>query len=184
VRLRRLPWAIALGIPASLVGHALAFGCEHQVGGDFHRPILSIAIAIVAAFTALFSWAAWCGRSTASGSVLAARLATSLPSLASICIVASVAFAVCESVEPAHAAANPLLVAVALVTGSWVTRSLGRVAVRAIAEVVLSVARPAYTPRCPHYATRFVPLPIIRNEQLAVRRFARPPPIDASFSAA
>jgi hypothetical protein len=171
-----------LGIPASLVAHALAFGYEHQVGGDLHRPIVSIAIAMVAAFAVLFSWGAWCGRSAATGTILASRLAAAMPGLVSICTTASIALALCESVEPAHAAANPLLLAVALVAASWLSRSLACAALRGIAEVVLRIARTPYAPRRPQYRTRFVPLPVIRNEQRAVRRFARPPPMSCLYS--
>jgi hypothetical protein len=45
VNVRRLPIALALGVPASLIGHSLLFGAEHEIGGPLHGAVVSLTFA-------------------------------------------------------------------------------------------------------------------------------------------
>ena len=81
VALRKVPGALAVGLLASLAAHTALFGGSHAMGGAYHELFLQAALTIVVGACLLFASLAWSGaKSTADGSVLAARLCSRFPS--------------------------------------------------------------------------------------------------------
>lgn len=176
MKVRRLPAGLALGIPASLVGHGLLFGTDHEIGGPFHGAVLSVAFAALACFVILFATLAWqCGRA-ADGSIIAARLRQCLPRPESIFVWAALFFTVCESVESVHAAGNVLVMLAALALATWAVYGLAHVLVRAIADLTIAVTRGESAAREPQWCRRSTERPFLTRVSAICRHFARPPP--------
>jgi hypothetical protein len=183
VTLRKVPGALALGLLASLVAHAALFGGDHTMGGAYHALLLQVALAGGLSLLIFFGSVAWSARDPADGSILAARLRERLPSLSAVLAAAAAWYGLAESLEPAHAAASPILLVVALGLAAWLVRRAARSIAEAFAAAVLAILRTSFSPRTPAWNRRrkrsFV-LQIVRPE---CRRFARPPPIASAHPA-
>jgi hypothetical protein len=176
VNLRRLPIALALGVPASLIGHGLLFGGGHQIGGPLHGAIVSLAFAAVSSFAIFFAALAWRGCRAADGSVLATRLLRCLPGSWSIFSCAAFFFAACESIEPAHGARGIPVTLAVLLLASWLIRKLAHELVRAIADVTVAIAQPESASREPRWRIHAAEQPHATRALAPRRHFVRPPP--------
>jgi hypothetical protein len=178
VNLRKVPGALALGLLASLFAHSVLYGGEHAMGGGYHALLLQAAAAGALSLLVFFGSLAWSGvRGAADGSILAARLAERLPALGLLLPATAVWFGAAEGVEPNHASAAPIAVALALMAATWLVHFLARGFVAALARAIITVSRDAFAPRTPSWSRRPRPCPAPRRFLWASRRFARPPPI-------
>lgn len=176
VTLKRLPAALALGLPAALLGHAFLFGSGHEAGGAAHGLFVAVAAAFSLGFAIFFGALAWRGGRASAGSVLAARLADRMPSPLAIFAAAAAYFTICESFESQHAASAIPLTAALLLLASWLVCELGRAAIRAIAETVVTVIRVRFASRQPQWHIFAEPQLAVAPSPATRRRFARPPP--------
>lgn len=179
MRARELPGAAALGLLASLLGHAAGYPGGHAMGGAYHEALLATAsLAGSGAFVILLSMA-WAGAGrTLDGSVLAARLRVLLPSWRLLTLAATLWLALGENIEPHHDPASPLLLFAALALASWVVRLAAQVALRFLAGIVIAIRGEAFAPRARSlYRLLLEAAPIPRGLLCARRRYARPPPI-------
>jgi hypothetical protein len=177
MKLRQLPGALALGLVASLVAHALVYGDGHVQGGAYHDAFQGAAIGTGSAFVGFLIYLAFFrfGRCV-QGSVVAARMRPLLPSPLVLTAAATIWFAVGESLEPAHAQAPLLLTAGTLALTALLTFSAALAAIEAIAAVAVAVLRQAFAQRRPLWARRPRSLTFVRRAAIVRRRFARPPP--------
>jgi hypothetical protein len=176
VKLRRVPATLALGLPAALLGHALLFGSDHEVGGPVHGLLVGLGFALCAGILAFFAALAWRGNGAADGSVLASRLRDCLPGVATIFIAAASYFTLFESFEQTHAVNGVPTTLALLLFASWSVRELARFAIRLIAEAVIAVVRFRYAARAANWPIRTRPIFVFVPNPATRRRFARPPP--------
>ena len=160
MKLRGFPGALALGLLASLVAHTALYGSSHEMGGAFHRELVTVALAALGGLLVAFGALAWTGsRHAADGSVLAARLTGRLPGLA-----------------PRPRRHRPVLrrrrapgarARSGGSAGPWSRRSsprrplllaLARAAIKALAGAIVAIARPAYATRTPFWLRRAAPV--------------------------
>jgi hypothetical protein len=178
MKLREFPGALALGLLASLIAHTALFGGEHQMGGAYHAAIFTLASSAVGGLLVGFAALAWLGaRHTADGSILAARLGHHLPGIAPLLAATTLCFALCERLEPEHAARGLLPLVVALAVAAWLTRALAQVAIAALAGAIIAIDRSPFAPRTPVWVRLAVPVVAVKPAPRLRRRFARPPPI-------
>ena len=179
MRPRKLPGALALGIPTAILGHTLLFGGSHQLGGSLHELFLDVALVACVVVAALFAAVALSGASGAStGSILAARLGSYLPGLWSLLASSGLWYVAIEAAEPEHQMPPVLLIAALLVAAALLVRFAADTLRRAIASIVLLVFTAAFAPRTPAFITRRRAAIFTWRRRLAAdRRFARPPPI-------
>ena len=177
VRVRELPGAVGLGLLASVLGHMAAYGNGHAMGGPYHDLLITLVDAGVGSFVFAALALAWVGSGRISdGSVLAARLATYLPSVPLLALSAAGWYQFFESVEGAHAGYGTAVIVIALSFAILLVHWLARSAIAVIAALILSIFRNPFAPRVRlwiRYAEH--PLPIREGAPLH-RRFARPPP--------
>ncbi|HEY1882243.1 MAG TPA: hypothetical protein VGG51_04290 [Candidatus Cybelea sp.] len=183
MKLQRLPAALALGVPASLIAHGLLFGADHELGGPFHGAIVSLALAVTSSFVAFFAALAWRGGRAADGSVLATRLQACLPGSGTIFVSAALFFSLCESLEAAHAARGIPVTLAVLALASWVIGKLACAVVRAIADAVIAIAQVESASRAPQFCVRDAQEPLPRRTPATRRHLARPPPTVALLRA-
>jgi hypothetical protein len=180
VTLRKVPATLGLGLLGSMLAHTAVYGGDHILAGGYHQ--LAIELCLLAGAGLVLGWAglAWSslGR-VADGSVLAARLGERLPPLFLVVASSGFWFALCELIEPHHAAVAPVAVAVCLLLAAWILQQLARTMLGALARIVIAIARSAFAPRTPTWAPRPMARPVLRRLLCARRRFARPPPIAA-----
>jgi hypothetical protein len=167
---------LALGVPASLLGHVLLFGSEHEMGGRFCAAVFSVMAAAVASFTALFVALAWRCNRTADGSILAARLRESLPGTPTLFVGAALCFTLCESLESAHAMPIVPATIAALLLASAVVMRLARLVVRAIADLTVAITHAQNIGRNPPWRALRAEQPVLHCAALLRRNLARPPP--------
>jgi hypothetical protein len=178
MKLREFPGALALGLLASLIAHTALFGGEHQLGGAYQAAIFTMVSSAVGGLLVGFAALAWLGaRHTADGSILASRLGQRLPGLAPLLATTALCFALCERLEPEHAARGLLPLVVALAVAAWLVRALAQVAIEALARAVIAIDRTPFAPRIPIRVHLAVPVVIVKPAPQLRRRFARPPPI-------
>ena len=179
MRARGLPGALALGLLAATIAHAIGYGNSHAMGGPYHGLLFALCGAAgigALVFAASLAWAS-AGR-MAQGSVLAARLRDHLPGVTALTASATLWFALAESVEPHHEAASPVMLLAALVIAAWLVSLLARGALAIVATIVLAfraagtIADLVATPK-----TRFDAAPRARRLLRASPRYARPPPL-------
>lgn len=177
MNLRKLPAALALGVPASLIGHGLLFGADHEMGGPFHGFVVSLALAAASSLAVFLSALAWRCVGAVNGSVLAARLAEWLPGAGGIFASAASAFALCESLEATHAAKSLPSALAVLWVASWIISKMARAVVRAIADATIAIAQVKFAPRKSQWCARVAErLPSSRSLGTQ-RHLARPPPL-------
>jgi hypothetical protein len=179
VRLRQLPGVAILGLVASLLAHVASYGGNHEAGGAYHMTLELLALGGAGVFLASVAALAWLGaRRHADGSILAAALRPLVPSTAALAVSASLWFAAIESLEPQHLwHASVLVIALCLLAASLLVTLLARAFVRAIAAIVLAIAREPFLRRPVCYRRRFAHRSSARCAAFVYRRFARPPPI-------
>lgn len=176
--LRKVPGGLALGLLASLGGHAALYGGEHAVGGPYHAWLVQIALVAAAAFVAMIGALAWIqSGSSTDGSILAARLRERLPGLGSVVAAAATWYVGVEAVEPHHAGVPAIALLAALAAASYAALRLAHAITDAFARVVIAIARTSFSPRTPAWRRRPRGRVIARRSFLTRRRFARPPPI-------
>jgi len=177
VKLREFPGALALGLLASLAAHTAIYGGEHEMGGAYHGELVTMALAALAGFLVAFGALAWAGaRHAADGSVLSARLSRLLPGLAPVLVATAVCFAVGERLEPQHVAAGLWPLLAAIFASAVVLLTLARAAVKALAQAIVIISRPAYADRTPHWLRLAAPVFAVAPAPSLRRRYARPPP--------
>lgn len=181
VRLGRVVRAFALGVPATLVAHALSFGADHEVGGRFNGAVFSIAIVALAGFVLGCVAVAWRGRTVADGSILACRLRGRLPATSSIFLSAAVLFAGCELLEPAHGFGNVLVIAGLLVACSWCVRATARVIASVIALATVAIESTRFDLRPVMWRAFYVGPVLLAISVPARFPFVRPPPVNADL---
>ncbi len=176
VRTRGLPGALALGLLASLVAHAAAFGDGHSQAGAYHNVFLGLAaFGLTALAAGVFACALRSG-CCRDGSVLAARLAGFIPGKRLLVLSSVGWFALGESLERAHAPAPLLLLAALIAAAVLVIRALAIVLLRAIAAIAIAILRVPFAPRLPVRAHR-LRRPAPRRRAAILRRpVTRPPP--------
>jgi hypothetical protein len=178
VRLRQFPAVAILGLLASLAAHAASYGGDHQAGGAYHTTLLLLALAGVGGFVVSLGALAWIGaRRQADGSILAAALRPLVPPVAALAVSASLWFLMIESLEPTHVwHASVALVTLLLVAASLLINLASRALVRAIAAIVVAIARAPFLRRPVCYRRRFAHRSSARRTCFVYRRFVRPPP--------
>jgi len=148
------------------------------MGGAYNELFLQAALTVVVGASLLFASLAWSGaRSTADGSVLAARLSSRFPSLAAVAGCSLLWYLAGEALESKHAGPPVAAVLLVLMLAAWLVTQLTSVLARLLARAVLAIARPRFSPRLPIRSRHFESRPIYRRVRWARRRFARPPPI-------
>ena len=178
VRLRQFPAIAILGLLASLVAHTASYGNNHEAGGTYHSALILLALGGAGALAVGVAALAWFGvRRHADGSILACALRPLVPPVAALAVSASLWFAAIESLEPDHAwHASFILVAFFLIAASLLINMASRALVRAIAEIVVAIARAPFARRPVCYRRRFTHRSSARRTDFVYRRFARPPP--------
>jgi hypothetical protein len=178
VRLRQFPAAAILGLLASLAAHAASYGGDHQAGGAYHSTLVLLALAGVGGFVASVAALAWFGvRRHADGSILAAALRPMVPPIAGLAVSAGLWFGAIEGLESPHAwHASLVVVALFLIAASLLINLASRALVRAIAAIVVAIARAPFARRPVCYRRRFAHRSSARRTCFVYRRFARPPP--------
>jgi hypothetical protein len=184
VTLRKVPGALALGLLASLAAHAALFGDEHAMGGAYHALLLQVALGAGLSLLVFLAGLAWSQRGVAAdGSVLASRLRERLPGQQWVFAATAVWYAGAEAIEPHHASVSAAAAALVLAAAAWLVTRLAQAVARAFADIVIGVARIAFSPRAPSWQRRPRSRPLRRRFCSARRRYARPPPI-AAFTCA
>jgi hypothetical protein len=177
VNTRRIPGAILLGLLASLVAHAAAFGDGHAVGGAFHDPLVAAALAAAVGLFAGFAAMAWIGAGRhADGSVLASRLEARLPRPVGLAAASAVWLATAEMLEGAHLGAPPLTLALSLAAAAALVYACAAGIVRLLAGIAVAVRRTTFAPRAPRRLRRAYAVVHATPAGRTGRRFARPPP--------
>ena len=178
VRARQLPGLAILGLLASLLAHTASYGGNHELGGAFHTTLELLALVGAGAFAASIGALAWVGaRRQAQGSILAAALRPLVPSAGSLMVSAGLWFVLIESLEPEHLwHASLLVVTLCLVAASLLVAFTARTLLRAVAAIVLAIARLPFVRRPVCYRRRFTHRSSARRAVFVYRRFARPPP--------
>ena len=178
VKPRQLPGLAILGLLASLIAHAASYGGNHELGGAYHATLELLALVGAGAFAASIGAFAWLGaRRYAEGSILAAALRPLVPSPGALAVSAGLWFGLIESLEPEHPwHASLLVVAVCLILASLLVAFAARALVRAVAAIVLAIARQPFVRRPVCYRRRFAHRSSARRAAFVYRRFARPPP--------
>lgn len=178
VRPRQLPGLAILGLLASLIAHSASYGGNHEIGGAYHTTLELLAFGGAGAFAASLVALAWLGaRRHADGSILAAALRPLLPSGTALAVSASLWFGLIESLEPEHLwRASLLVVALCLVVASLLVAFLARALVRAVAAMVVAIARAPFVRRPVCYRRRFTHRSSARRAVFVYRRVVRPPP--------
>lgn len=169
--------AFALGLPAAVLAHALAFGGGHAIGGNLHALVLDlVAVCCAAAGGALFAVSCLSAGATPQGTLAAMRLRASLPSAPWLFAGACVWFAAIEFGEAHHSIAL-VQTAISLAAASWLIRSVFRAIARVLACVVWAAASVARSQTAPWVAFFFAPAaprrPALTHR---FRLFSRPPP--------
>jgi hypothetical protein len=177
VNTRRIPGAILLGLLASLVAHAAAFGDSHAAGGAFHEPLVAAAQATAVGLFVGFAALAWIGAGRhADGSVLASRLEARLPGPVALAAASTVWLALAEMLEGPHAGAPPLTLALSLAAAAALVYALAVGVVRFLAGVAVAIRRTTFSPRAPRRHRGAHAVIVATPSGHAGRRFARPPP--------
>lgn len=178
VTLRRIPGALGLGLVAALIGHAVVYGNGHAMGGDYHELLLKLALAgSLALLGALAALATAGARFVADGSILARRVAQVLPNFPALLAATAAWYSLGEAIEPQHAAASILLVALALALAAALLLVGARTLVDSLSAAVVAVVRLRFAGRRPTITLRRrrAPLAIPAPPSLR-RRLVRPPP--------
>lgn len=177
MKVRELPGALALGLLASVLGHAAAYGNAHAMGGPYHGLLITLADAGVGAFVLAAVALAWaCAGRCLEGSVLAARLASYLPGVPLLGVATAAWYFFFESIEGSHADDPLLLVALALGLAVVVVHSAARAAIAAVAKFVLAVFTSAFAPRLRVWIARFERPAAVSRLASSRKLFVRPPP--------
>lgn len=175
--MRKVPGALALGLLASSVAHAMLFRGSHAMGGPYHALFVQIALAAGTGVFALLSGLALVeSRDTAEGSIVACRLRRCLPNFAAVMASAGAWYTLAEAVEPQHAGVSPLFAIVALAASAWLVIRLAFATAHAIGAAAFAIRQAGFAPRLPVRKRRQQVRPLSRRPLLARRRFARPPP--------
>jgi len=177
VNLRRFPGALALGLLASLIVHAVIYGQGHAMGGAYNEVLRPMALAAVGGFAVVIGALAWLAAGRCSdGSVLATRLGAAVPSLGLLSVSAYGWFALAEVVEGNHPV-TPFIAAPAIsIVVAWLLLFILRAALRLLAAIVVAIFANAFASRTPVWSMRFAPTPVVSTSLHRARRFARPPP--------
>ncbi|HTV92367.1 MAG TPA: hypothetical protein VMG98_06590 [Verrucomicrobiae bacterium] len=178
MRLRQFPAVAILGLLASLAAHAASYGGDHVAGGAYHGALVLLALVGVGGFVVSVAALAWLGvRRHADGSILAAALRPLVPPVAALAASASLWFGAIESLESPHIwHASLLVIGLFLIAASVLINLASRALVRAIAAIVVAIARPSFARRPVCYRRRFAHRSSARRTYFVYRRFARPPP--------
>lgn len=177
---RPLPVWIAAVVPATLVGHGLAYALAGRSGADAHHAWVAPALECSLAVMAALCCALLAGALLKAGVLIHTAAERSTIELwPRLAIAQLVMFSVMERLEGAHAGVLGLLVQVLVALyAAYVLSLFSRLLVRCIAQ---ANAASAYLERLLDGAAQFVSRrsPCIAHE-LAVRagtaRFQRPPP--------
>lgn len=169
---------MALGLLASLLAHTLAYGGSHAQAGSYHELLLALnAVALLGGVLAVGALA-WAGAGrTRDGSILAARLRTTLPSWPALAAIAGGWLALAEHLEPRHHTISPLLLLAAVALAAWFLLALARATISLLATAAIAARRGRFTPRPLAWRIRIRPTPGVSHALRAARRYARPPPI-------
>ena len=177
VNTRRIPGAILLGLLASLVAHAAAFGDGHAVGGAFHESLATAALAAGVGLFVGFGALAWIGAGRhAEGSVLASRLEARLPRPVGLTAASTVWLSVGEMLEGPHLGAPALTLALSVAAAAALVYVLAVGIVRLLAGIAIAIRATTFAPRVPFRTRRAYVLIVAAPSGHAGRRFARPPP--------
>ncbi|MGH7738356.1 MAG: hypothetical protein ACREMP_10905 [Candidatus Tyrphobacter sp.] len=181
MRLRGLPGAAALGLLAALLVHAAAYGTTHVMGADFHGAFLALAgCAGFSLFAILAALALLGARTSASGSILAARLRAHLPNWFVLAVSTIAWFSLIEGCEPKHGQA-PTLVLLALVAGvAWLVLGCARALLALLARIAFGIL---WQPAAVQPRRRLKPAaepPIAYASPARAAHRARPPPVIAA----
>lgn len=182
--LRKVPGALALGLLASLVAHAAAYGGDHAAGGNYHALLLEIAAAGAVGLISAGLFLGWSGaRAALDGSVLAARLSARLPGFVPLLVATVLCYVTIERLEPHHADGSILVAAVCLLAAAWIVAAFCRWFCAAIAATLLLVAGVPFNERTLTWFVARTETPNRRRIVCAHRRFARPPPAGSFIGA-
>lgn len=177
MKLRKLPGALALGLLASVLGHAAGYGNGHAMGGAYHETFLTLAYAGVGIFVlaALAVALAFAG-AAAEGTIVASRLRSWIPGIGLLAVATSGWFAVAEAIEGSHATGTSLTIVVALLIAIFAVRAFALAVIAIISSIAIAIDAAAFAPRSyQRYLSLDRPLavPSIAHTR---RLFARPPP--------
>jgi hypothetical protein len=176
--LRQLPGALGTGLLASLLAHAASFGDGHAQGGPFHIAFVSLGWAAVVGFLMAAAWTALCAsKHRQSGSLLAARLAVFVPNRGAVIVSSAAWFVLGESLEPPHAPASLLAIALSVAVFALLLRALAFSVLTAIAAIAVAIEELDFLPRLPVWAA-LRPQPVRRPASVHLqRRRGRAPPV-------
>ncbi|HUA07927.1 MAG TPA: hypothetical protein VMA98_01550 [Candidatus Acidoferrales bacterium] len=176
--LRQLPGVALLGLLAALLAHTAGYGDSHEAGGPYHQAIVLLALCGAGGFVAALGALTWSGaRRCADGSILAAAMRPLIPSMPAIVASAALWFTAIEHMEPAHADAPSLLIALCIVAAGAFISIVARRLLHAVAAIVLAIAVRPFARRAPQYRRRFEQLSSVRRIEFVYRRSGRAPPI-------
>jgi hypothetical protein len=148
------------------------------MGGPYHAILLQLALAgALSLGFFLGSLALHGARAAADGSVLASRLTARLPGFGAIAVAATAWYAAAEFLEPHHAAAPWLGVALFLAAASWLIGLAARAMLALLAGAILAIFGSVFAPRRPSWSIRRASTPRARSRVCTRRHVARPPPI-------
>lgn len=177
MRPRELAGALALGLPAALLGHTVAYGGSHSVGGSFHGVLVGLTVAAAAAMLFGAACLAWTGAGRIlQGSVLAARIEEYLPGWTASTIAAGLWFTLAEHVEPRHDALSPLILIAALALSAWILLLLAHFVLSLLAAIAIAVRAAVHVTFTPSPRLHLSAAPRAHYLLRAVRHYARPPP--------
>lgn len=155
----------------------LSFGSGHTLGGDAHRAVLDASLAaICATMAALFFGGIFLAAGTRNGSILASRLAATIPGARSIFGMAALWLAAIEGLERGHGLSLAAMT-VSLILITMAVAGLLHLGVRALAQLVVSIFAQAF-------AKHFTPI-VATGKTVAIpcaaifvdtTLFSRPPP--------
>ena len=177
MKLRGLPGALALGLLASVIGHAAGYGNEHAMGGPYHGTFLTLAYAGVGVFLlAALAVAVASAGAAAEGTIVATRLRRWIPDTGVLALATSLWFGVAEVIEGSHATGTSLAIVAALLIAIVAVRAFALAVIAVISSIAIAIDTAAFAPRS--YG-RYLSLerPLAVPSIAHVRRlFARPPP--------
>lgn len=176
-RLARLSGALAVGLPAAVLGHMAIFGGAHEAGGQFHTLVLDgVTLCVALLAVALGASAAFSAKFTLDGTIVAARLRRCMPSLAAVAASTAAWYELMEGLE--RAALLPSAIAVlALVCAAALVFVLANALIETVAHAAVAILRAPAPQDLARYCVRFVAAPVtVRASHLFARRFVRPPP--------
>ena len=177
VKIRGLPGALALGLLASVIGHAAGYGNAHPMGGAYHGTLLALAFAGVGIFVlAALAVAVASAHVAPDGTVVAARLRRWVPGTGVLALATTGWFAVAEAIEGAHATGPSFIIVFALLAAIVAVRVFALAVISVVSSVAIAIGVPAFALRVYAHGASFERPLSLATAVHSRRLFARPPP--------